>query len=579
MEAILAQLPETTIYVHPFKLVCVALLVAVWALFAQWVDKDAVAVNTYRDIWNLVTIGCGIVALLCLFLLPVFWAGLGAFAVIQIALSAIYVTHRNGLVDEDSKVCTPAHIKRLITEGFSGKKKQDKKDVRERVRLVAADRKRVAVPEEEVEREQFRLTQELLFDVLWRRASVVDVVPAGQASKISYLIDGIAAEREPVPRPEGDSILMYLKRLAGLSVEERRKPQSGKLGAQVGDHKFDLVIHTSGSTAGERLQIRVIGSEKNLKVDGIGFTDKQLEQVRAFMSSDRGMMVVSAPPGHGLTTTLYSFARSHDAFLQNIQTMEYNRELEIENITHRVHDPAGQKSFTEDLQRLVRSDPDVIVLPEIRDKAAAAVAVQAANHKQRVYVGIPAADVWDAFRRWLALADDAAKVAASLKMVTHQRLVRKLCVACKTPYKPEAAQLRKLNLPADKVLYRPPEPQYDKHGNPILCQACQGSGYVGRTGVFHTVVVDEGLAKVIAGGGSISDIQAYCVKQGGAGLQQQALQKVFDGITSIEEVVRVTRSAAPGPGGGKAPAKPVGAAGAAPAKPAAGGSPTAQSTR
>lgn len=541
MGALLAQVPESAVYAHPLKLLAVVACVALWALYAQWVDKDTIAVNTFRILWNIASIGVGAAAIALLLLLPVFWAGLAAFAVCQLALGIIYVVHRNGLVEEEYKVCTAAHFKRLMTEGF-GSKRKPRKDVRERVRLVAADRKPVRVPEDEVEREQFRLTQDLLFDALWRRACVIEIVPAAQVSKVVYSIDGVVTEREPLPRAEADAVVLYVKRLAGLVVEERRKPQTGKIAAALGENKFDVSVRTNGSTAGERLSLRLIGPEKGFKVKDLGFTDKQLaEQVQPILQAERGLVVVSAPRSSGLTTTLYSLTRSHDAFLLNIQMLEYARELEIDNITQRLFEPADDRTFTSDLQKLVRTDPNVIVLPELRERTAAVVAAQAAAEKQKVYVGLQAADLWDAVRRWLALVADAKLSARSLLAVTHQRLVRTLCVACKAPYKPDPGTLRKLNLPADKVLHRPPEPQFDKHGNPILCQACQGTGYVGRTGVFQVLMFDDGLRDVILRGGSVADVQAYALRQGGLGLQQQALQKVFDGVTSIEEVVRVTR--------------------------------------
>ena len=561
---LLAQLPESSVYVHPLKLVAVVALIAVWAFYAQWADKDAIAVNTYRAIWNMVNVFGGLLALCLLLFVPNFWGALGGYAVVQLAVSLTYVIHRNGLVEPEDKVLTPAHLKKVMTEGLSGKKKTKQVEVKERVKLVGADRKSVRIPEDDEGRERYRLTQDLLFDMLWRRANLAQLAPAGQACQISYSVDGITAEREPIGRAEGDNILLFLKQVAGLNVEERRKPQMGKLQAAVGENKYELTIQSNGSTAGERLSVRVIGREKGFKVADLGFTEKQMEQVRHFMDADKGLVLVTAPKGGGLTTTVYALARSHDAFLLNIQMLEYVRELEVENITQRLFEPAADRTFTGEFQKIVRSDPNVIVLPELRERGSMPVAVKAAVDKQKVYVAMPAADIWDGFKRGLAAIGDSKLAARGLLAVTHQRLVRVLCAACKTPYKPDAATLRKLNLPGDKVLYRPPEPQFDKHGNPILCQACQGTGYTGRTGVFHIVTVDDGLGQVLSAGGSINDIQAHCLKQGVPGLQQQALQKVFDGITSIEEVVRATRPPAAS-GGGEA-----GSAGGAPAAPSGG---------
>ena len=549
---LLAQLPDSEVYVNPWKLLTATILFTLWILIAQWINKDTVAVNTFQTIWNVACISAGTVALGLLLLLPNFWAAIGAFALIHLTFSIIYVVHRNGLVLEEDKVCTSAHIKRLMTEGFKGEKTKEKREVKERVRITSANREVVRIPEEEAEREQFGLAQDLLFDVLWRRANLCELMPAGQASKVRISIDGVPSDKEPMLRQEGDAILLFFKTIANLNLEERRKPQKGQILASIGDeHRYDVFVHTDGSTAGEKLTLRIIGEEKNYKIEHIGFTDEQLDIVREVMNAENGVVLISAPPKQGLTTSIYSLARSHDAFLQNIQTVEYERELEINNITQRIFTPTEDKTFSSELQRVIRTDPDIVILPEIREKSSAALAAKAGSGKQLMYVAISSLDIFDALKRWAQMVGDTKLLAQSTLLITHQRLVRKLCPSCKTPYKPDPATLKKINMPADKILYRPPEPQYDKHGNPIVCQNCHGTGYVGRTGVFNMLRFDDDLRKVILGGGSLADVKSAAMQKGGLGLQQQALHKVFDGVTSIEEVVRATRP--PALGGPKAP--------------------------
>jgi type II secretory ATPase GspE/PulE/Tfp pilus assembly ATPase PilB-like protein len=541
---LLAQVPESALYFNPWKLLAVLVLFTVWALFAQWVDKDTVAVNTYRVIWNLIVVPSGIVAILVLLLVPNLLVGALIYIVGMAALITSYVLHRNALVQPNDRVLTAAHIQRVMSEGFRGKKKKVK-EVKERVRLTSPDKKVVAIPEDEVQREQFRLTQDLFFDALWRRASLVEIAPAGQAAKVTYLIDGIPTEREAMLRADADGVVTFVKGIARLNMEEKRKPQSGKLMAAVGENKLDVLVRTDGSTAGEKLSLRIVGDEKRFKVKDLGFTDKQLELVQQVMHAPHGIVLICGPQASGITTTLYSFARSHDAFLQNIQTLEYNaKELDVENITQHVFSPAETKTFVAELQKIVRTGPDIVVIPDLRDKAAAVVASQAAEEKQKVYVNVPALDLFDGLKRWMKLVGDNNLLSKSLLAVMQQRLVRKLCGECKQPYKPDAAMLRKINAPADKILHRPPEKQFDKHGNEIICQHCQGTGYVGRSGVFDILVVDAGLRDLLRKGGSFADVQAYAMKKGGLGLQQQALSKVFEGVTSIQEVVRATRDPA-----------------------------------
>jgi type II secretory ATPase GspE/PulE/Tfp pilus assembly ATPase PilB-like protein len=549
---LLAQLPESEIYVSPWKLALVVVWFVLWVLFAQWVDKDTVAVNTFRILWNLIVLGTGALAAALGLLLPSFAIAYPVFVLVNLTVMIIYVVHRNGLVQPADRVLTAEHFRRLREQGFSGKKKL--KEVKERVRLIDSERKAVSIPEEEIPREMYRLTQDLMFDFFWRRAMVLELVPAGQVGRITYQVDGIAVEREPLPRQESDAVLQFLKQIAGLNREEKRKPQTGKITAALGDSKTEIGVRTDGSTAGEKLTLRVVGGEARFKVTDLGLLPTQLETLQRLMREVHGgLTVVSGPKANGASTTIFSITRSHDAFMQNIQMLEYTREVTIDNVTQHVFAPAPDKTFAAELQKLIRTDPDILIVPEVRDRESALLLARAAAEKQKIYVTAAAGDVFEALRKWLGAVGDKAVAARGLLAVMNQRLIRKLCTQCKQPYKPDAVMLKKLNIPGDKVLHRTPEPTYDKHGNPIICQACQGTGYSGRTGVFDILLIDDAMREVIRRSASFEDIQAHAKSKGAVGLQAQALQKVLDGETSIQEVVRVMKGE-PSPSPAAAPA-------------------------
>lgn len=541
MSEMLADLPGG-VYFNPFKLGGMVAVFTLWALYAQWVDKDTVRVNTYRTIWNVLTLVAGAVALVLLLFVPLFLAGLGMFALINGGLMIAYVVHRNGLVVEEDRVCTPAHIKRLMTEGFGSSEERRKKklEVQTKVKLRGPDGK-IEAPEEHEQRVHYQAIQDLLYDALYRHAQLIEILPAGQASKVRVSVDGVVGEREPLARADGDALLAFVKGMAGLDLEERRKPQKGKLRAEIGETTYDLIVRTMGSTAGERLAIRALGDERSFKIADIGFTEDQVTQFRTLLDADKGLVLFTSPPRGGLSTTMYSVIRSNDAFLNNIQTLEYEAEMDVENITQHVYTPSEEKTFSDEMARILRSDPDVVVVPETREKNTALMLSEAAARKANVYTGIHALDLFDGFRRWVQLIGDTALVSKSLTAIVHQRLIRKLCPACKVAYKPDPGTLKKLNLGTDKVLYRPPEPEYDKQGRPILCQRCHGANYLGRTGVFTVLLIDDEIRDLLRRNASMADIKSAALKKGGVALQQVALEKVFDGTTSIEEVVRATR--------------------------------------
>lgn len=548
--SLLAQVPSGEMYVHPGKLVGLALLYTCWILYAAWADKDAVAVNTFRQVWNMSTIAVGAVGLLVLLFVPSFLFGALAFIVINGAYMLVYVNHRNHLVVEENRVLTAQHFQRIMSEGFGGKKKGEKlQEVKELVKIAGPEKKYIAAPTEPIERAQYALAQQIMFDMLHRRATVMEMVTTGEQSRIRLHIDGVPADREPIAAVDGQGFLLFMKKLARLNPEERRKPQKGMMHAQIGETKFEIMVKTTGSNAGEQLSLRVLGPERFAKIADLGMSDAQLDSFRKVMFGDKGLVLVTALPGNGLSTTMYSLARSHDAFLQNIQFIEWDHEFDIENITQKTYTPSPDHSFAAELLKVVRADPNVVLLPELRnDKAGTVAAIEAAIRKQIVYIAMPAIDVFDGIARLVKLAGDQTLVSKGLVAVLHQRLTRKLCESCKAPYKPDPALLQKINLPADRVLHKPPEPQFDKRGNPIICPNCQGTGYSGRTAIFQLLVIDDELRNVIKSGGSINDLKTAAAKKGLASLQSIGLQKAVEGVTSIDEIGRATKNpAAPKP--------------------------------
>lgn len=536
------------IYVSVWKLVGMVVLAAFWFKYAEWVDKDAQAVNTYRSIWNLANIGVMAIALALAILVPSFAIGYSTAWVLFLGLSISYVVHRNGLVTDDSTVLTPAHFARIREHGFSGKGgKKKEKVVVERVALRGPDGA-IKPPSDDEEKDQYAAAQDLVADVLLRRAKRVEVAPAGEEAKVVYEIDGEVSARDPLDRETLDGIVSFLKKSLGLDVEEKRKPQSGKLTAKIGENEFGINVKTSGSTAGEKLSMAVIGPESRYKVKHLGFTEAQMKEVEGILHADTGLVLIGAPKKSGQTTTIYSFVRSHDAFLKNLQLLEYNRELEIENVTQNEFVPSSEKTFTDELMRMIRSDPDILIVPEIREKQSP-IAVTGAAKKSLVYCGLPSNDAFSLLKSWLGFVGDNKMVADVLHAVTNQRLIRKLCKECKEAYKPDSGLLKKLNLPSDSVFYRVPEPEYDKHGNPIDCPACQGSGFVGRTAVIELLTATDTLRNAIRRGNE-AEIQEAVAKCPTAGLQRQGMAKVLDGTTSIKELLRILQATGAAASGG-----------------------------
>jgi len=554
----LAALPEPGGYLSLFKIAFMLVWVLLWLAFCQWVDKDTQYVKSMsRYGWNAIILGSGTAGLAIWLLGPwpggLFAAGWGIWFVITAGACAIYVVMRNRLVAPAARVFTPRHIAAQISR--LGSRKGRGMETVERVSITGADRKKLTPPEDAAAVQAYEAVQNLVFDALWRRATDVALAANGEAVRLIYRIDGVNTERSDVlARPQVEPAIDLLKKAAGLVVEERRKPQTGKIMAvnpTAGGTKVEIEVRTSGTKAGERLDLRIMTQEARLRLPDLGMSDQQLEQFEKLVKAPSGLVIVSGPKGSGVTTTLYAALRAHDAFIQNLQTVEIKPLMELENITQNRYDPTkADASYARQLQSVLRREPDVVMVSDCVDRETAHLAARAAAEGKKIYLGVQAKSSLDALRRFVSLCSDSELASTALLGITCQRLIRKLCVSCREPYKPDVNLLRKANIPAANVefFYRArTEPLLDKRGRPILCPNCQGSGHFGRIGVFEVMTVDDAMRELIRNGQPSSVILKQARKNGMRDLQEMGIQLVVKGITSMNEVIRGLRDEEPAP--------------------------------
>ncbi len=557
---ILAALPQTGDHFSVVKIVIYFLAMLLWAHNSAWVDADTNKIRTRRGPWLLAVMGSGILCLFIWLLVPIFWIGLAVFAVLYGAAIISYCVYHNARCAPAETVLTSAHIKRLTSP-----KAQNVETVhaQDRVRIKDKNGKTPPWPTDQAEHAAYSAMQDLLFDAIWRRSSDVkmDLIPERQV-KIVYKIDGVERTREPIDPATGALIFAHLKRIGGMSPDERRRPQQGNFKAIIGaggkgDKSVDVDVKTSGSTAGERMVLKLFSAESKFRVPDLGYTKDQLAVFEPIVRSNQGLIIISGPRASGVTSTLYSMLRHHDAFMQNIHTLETAKSLDLENVTQHVFDAKDAAvPFSKKFQSILRTDPDVMMAGDTLDGDTATLAAQYAKGGKKIYMGLTAADTFSALRKYADFTGDAGLLANSITAISNQRLVRVLCTTCRRAYKPDPALLKKANLPVgeNRPFFRPPNPnevEVDKQGNPIVCPVCQGSGYFGRTGLFELLIIDEPMRKLIAAGTSISALKSEARKRGMLYLQEVGLQKVYDGFTSINEVLRATREEG---GGGPAPA-------------------------
>ncbi len=538
-------------YVSVVKVAIFVLLFFVWALTAQWVDRDTDTVKTRREQWNLIVISGGAVATFVLFAVPLWGGGLFAVGILFWILLAggslvAYVVHRNGRVVGTARVLTVGHVKRLL--GSQRTKKVKDKGLR--VQICDHKGDFVGLPEDPEDALAFQGTQDFLFDLIWRRASDADILAGKENYRLVYRIDGVATERpDGIPVEEGERIFRYLKKIAGLNVEEIRRPQTGHIEATLLSHQGDVSkaeVHTSGTTAGERMRLRLQANAKIMRLHELGLPEQRLKSIKQVMAKSSGVFLLSAPSQHGLTTTQYAVLRAHDAYMNNIHVLERRPLAELDNMTQQRYEGANSDvNYARMLQTVFRREPDIVMVGECEDRETALIATRGAAGGRKVYLGMQADDSFEAMNRYLTLLNDNRMAAKCFLGVINQRLVRILCKDCRETYEPDAGTLKKLNIPADKIehFYRPPsEPKKDKKGREIVCMNCQGAGYVGRTGVFEFLRMDDPLRKLIEEGVAINRIKAYCRKNKMYYLMEEGMLKVIDGTTSMNEVLRSAQS-------------------------------------
>ncbi len=538
---ILAQNIALGGYIAIWKVIIFLILFGLWAWVGQWLNRDATTVNTNRSFWNNLYAGSVSFIILLWYILPApFIVHVLLFVIVWAMITIIYILHRNSRVPKNETIFTRDHIKWLI------ERRNRKKRTEQRLVFISVNDNELPVPyPDDPEYPGYILAEEFLHDLWRRRVSAAELVPAGENYKIKNVIDGIPSVVGEYTAEQSEQCIRYLKAVAGLDIADRRKPQSGSFFTiRTGNVTTGWRIKTSGSTRGEQLQLERVEKTTIYKLNELGLHQDQIELVEKAIEKPEGIVLVSGPKGSGVTTTLYGMIHHHDAFIQNIHTLEMKPLAELDTITQNIIDDSTGETHARQLQRVIRSDPDVVMVGFCDEPDMARTGTKAAIYDNvKFYYGIEALNIFDALKSWLEMVRDKEKVAQTLVMVTCQRLIRILCDECRQAYNPDSKLLKKLNIPVNSntQFYRPPaEVEYDKRGNPILCPKCQGTGYYGRTAVYETLFINDEIKQILKETASIKDIMVLCRREKMLYLQEQALRKVIDGTTSIQEVIRVT---------------------------------------
>ncbi|CAG0997408.1 putative type II secretion system protein HxcR [Phycisphaerales bacterium] len=365
-------------------------------------------------------------------------------------------------------------------------------------------------------------------------ASDIHIEPSEKKIKVRFRIDGELYESLNPPAAMAAAITSRLKIMAGLAIDQRRIPQDGRIRCKVQGRNIDLRVSTLPSVGGEKTVMRIL-NEKSISVglDDLGFDANTLTIWRKQVDSPHGIILVTGPTGSGKTTTLYASLRQLDRNGMNISTVEDPVEYTLEGITQtQVHERAGM-TFAVALKAMLRQDPDVIMLGEVRDHETALTAVQAALTGHLVLSTLHTNDAPSSITRLVNIGLEPFLVGAAVNAVLAQRLLRRLCTHCKAMEKPgeELAEFLAMHsMDADEM--------WVAKG----CDKCRKTGYSGRVGIYELLVVDDQLRDAIARNPNVAEFRRMCIERGMATLRSDGMRKVAEAVTTVQEVLRVTEA-------------------------------------
>jgi general secretion pathway protein E len=377
-----------------------------------------------------------------------------------------------------------------------------------------------------------RLINALFTQALREGASDIHIEPFETRSVVRLRIDGMLRDLLEPARALHAAIVSRVKIMAQLDIAEKRLPQDGRITLRVAGKPIDVRVSTIPTGHGERVVLRLLDKQAGrLDLTRLGMDDDTLAQVDRLIREPHGIVLVTGPTGSGKTTTLYSALSRLDAKSLNIMTVEDPIEYDLDGISQTQVNARIDMSFARALRTILRQDPDVVMIGEIRDLETAQIAVQASLTGHLVFATLHTNDAVSAVTRLSDMGVEPFLLASSLIGVGAQRLVRQLCPACRKPFHADAAQLHALGLtPVDGTLY-----------GPQGCSECNHSGYRGRTGIYELVTVDDGLRRLIHDRASEQQLRSHVTAQGMRSLRQDGMRWAARGVTSLEEIVRVTR--------------------------------------
>jgi type IV pilus assembly protein PilB len=380
-----------------------------------------------------------------------------------------------------------------------------------------------------------RLANIIISKAIAEKASDIHIEPSKDSLRIRYRTDGILSDAMILPKRAQAPLISRFKIMAEMDIAEKRAPQDGRVSANVEGKPFDFRVSTLPAVFGEKIVMRVLDkSSINVGLNKLGFLPYTFEMFEAMITRTYGIILVTGPTGSGKSTTLYSVLHKLNSGEKNILTVEDPVEYELPGITQSMVNNKANMTFANALRAMLRQDPNIIMVGEIRDSETALIAIEAALTGHLVLSTLHTNDAPGAVARLLDMGVESFLIASSVIGVLAQRLLRTICVKCKEPYTPPKDAIKRLGMNLD-LLDKSDVTFYRGHG----CEHCKGTGYKGRIGVYELMPVSEKVRELILARASSYAIREAANEAGMQSLKDDAMEKILLGITTLEESLRV----------------------------------------
>jgi general secretion pathway protein E len=541
------------------KILLAWLLFLLWVRTADWVNRDIHERKWNYVTWNSVLVFPFIVAMIVLWIVPSFWIGFPVLLMAYVGPLLAYVAKRNPLVMDDEKVLTGRHIKSLFASVLSPvgvKIEVDKPDARDEgpaIEIIpnAAGGERDARANLLRARQAigFPSVRRLLSEALAHRAETVavDLLPA--KTEVRLQIDGVWHPFEPEDVATGASMADVLKLITGLDCDEHVARQAGRFAVEFRRERHECEVITEMAKTGERALVRFnIDADPFETLSDLGMKDKTQTALKDVLAAKQGLVIFSSLPKNGLTTTMNIALTSTDRLMREVYAIEpaERPERHIENVTVVKYEESKKQTPAHLLPALLRKYPDVIVHRDWSDAESVTQFCQLSTSGKLIIGSIAAKDGIESLLRVLMTRVASKTFADSVTAVIGQRLLRKLCESCKQAYQPSAEELKAFGIPEGRVkeMYRVPLPDPTKKKAEVPhCENCEGIGYVGRTAVFEFALVTDEMRRLLVEQPKMDVLRAAARSAKVRSLLEEAILLAAAGVTSLEEINRVFKSA------------------------------------